>query len=797
MTTYSIPGPDGKTYTIDGPPGATRQQVIGKIQEQLKSKPEQSSVDQLTSYAKGESEAFGRAGENLFTMGLAQPVKALASTAAGKDYDTSLEKIKEEDDALAKQRPVATSLGGIAGLAGSLATGIGETELAGEGVAKIGQGIISQGIKNAPLTAGIGTVSGAANQPGNLAKKSEAGLVGGAVGLAAGFGAPAAGKLISKAAPAVGNAIQGTKDIISKMTSDDMSTHANDIVRNAVQSLKSAKPGIESADTDIYAASQNLTKSRGAAARPLYEKAFEGGSTAPLEKQFEMQFTAVNKAEADTLKQLHGARDGLTQAEARLSQAGDNVHLYSTANADKIAAEKNIEQLEKKLSGVRSQKDSIVEDLRGAQDDREMERKGGIYDPHINLMLSRPVAKEGLKEGLAIQADEAAARNEKFDPTEYAIKGQDENGNPIVGKVPNMRLLDAAKVGMDSMLEKYRNPNTGKLELDRRGIAIQELRDALVKKLDEHNPDYAAARAAWAGPSQSNAALWKGRSIFKPDSEVTEKYLSALSQSDRDFFKLGATRAIKDLMDKKTDGQDAIIKAFSTPLMKRKIDMVFDNKGEIYTEAQNAFADKLLEKSSSAQTDANKNPFFDLKKSQKFIEDHQDMINSGIFDENQKKTIYAITDLSKQSAQAPGQNEKVMDIVLSNAARKMMYRGAGALLGGITGHAAEGGAGAISGALAGMMGGGELANALYNAPPQKLAALVVNAIKDPEMAAALQTSPAKMTPAVQSKIMTFLQGTATAARGAAGSKAVVPQVQSSITQAIAPRHPLDKQQVVQ
>lgn len=36
---YSITGPDGKTYQIDGPPGATREQVIAKIKERLATTP--------------------------------------------------------------------------------------------------------------------------------------------------------------------------------------------------------------------------------------------------------------------------------------------------------------------------------------------------------------------------------------------------------------------------------------------------------------------------------------------------------------------------------------------------------------------------------------------------------------------------------------------------------------------------------------------------------------------------------------------------------------------------------------
>jgi hypothetical protein len=39
MPTYSIQGPDGKTYSIDGPPNATREQIIGAIQARMRQQP--------------------------------------------------------------------------------------------------------------------------------------------------------------------------------------------------------------------------------------------------------------------------------------------------------------------------------------------------------------------------------------------------------------------------------------------------------------------------------------------------------------------------------------------------------------------------------------------------------------------------------------------------------------------------------------------------------------------------------------------------------------------------------------
>lgn len=63
MTTYSITDPSGKVHTIDGPEGATREQVIAKIKERLGQPPVTQSVqaqDPFTQQAKSQS-----VGENL------------------------------------------------------------------------------------------------------------------------------------------------------------------------------------------------------------------------------------------------------------------------------------------------------------------------------------------------------------------------------------------------------------------------------------------------------------------------------------------------------------------------------------------------------------------------------------------------------------------------------------------------------------------------------------------------------------------------------------------------------------
>jgi len=54
MRTYRITAPDGKEYSIEGPEGATREQVIAKIQERLAAQPQQAETPRQTAPTVGQ-----------------------------------------------------------------------------------------------------------------------------------------------------------------------------------------------------------------------------------------------------------------------------------------------------------------------------------------------------------------------------------------------------------------------------------------------------------------------------------------------------------------------------------------------------------------------------------------------------------------------------------------------------------------------------------------------------------------------------------------------------------------------
>lgn len=654
MPTYSISGPDGKTYSIDGPEGATREQVIAKIQENIKSSP-QSDLDTLTAreekepdsidYLAGEGKAAGRAAENLFTMGLAQPAKALAGAAAGKGYDQSLSKIKSEDDALAKSAPGATFLGGAAGLLGSMGTGVGEAELAGEGVAAVAkpmvQKIIQQGVKNAPVTAGVGGVSAAANQPGDLGKKAMAGTIGAGVGTVAGFIPPAIGEAAGKASPII-------SDFVQNLFKGDQTTEANKIVRGAIESLGQGKT-VQESSSDLRQVLNDTKAADEARTREIWKQSGINESTpAP-----------VKPLRSDIQKYI----SGLTKI--------DQTHIPS----------------------------EFLKTLR-------------------SLKANEPLSEiQGLRSYIFDQANAAFG----------------------AGKLNEGRVLS----GLENVLEDHaENP-------------------ALSGMSPEQTQKYIQARQATREMKQA----------------ARNKYIDKAIGTTRTGQEKTPESEVGNLFVNKNKGSPEALDSILSYLDRGSA----ETKNAGYAEIRDVFSQKLLDASASKSLDTDENPFVNLEKIGKFIDQHQHIVDSKIFDKNQRATLEALSNLSKKSAQPLGQNNKVIHYALQKLASKMAYRGAGEILGGIAGASI----GHVPGAIAGAVGGGELASAIQKAPQQKMASLVMEAIKDPDIAAALQTTPNKITPRQQSKILAILGQNAKSPVAAA-------QTQQSITNLIAPRHPAEQ-----
>jgi hypothetical protein len=163
--------------------------------------------------------------------------------------------------------------------------------------------------------------------------------------------------------------------------------------------------------------------------------------------------------------------------------------------------------------------------------------------------MQDPIGQAGLKQGLEIQRIENATRRARGEPevptTDPAIH-YDENGDPRIVGVPNMRTLDAVKRGMDAVIDAARSDTTGQVQWTERLRAIDGMRRTWVELLDQNNPEYAAARAAWGGPSAQLEATEAGQKALRTNRDIVAQRATSGPPDVQDAYRLGVGRGFAD-----------------------------------------------------------------------------------------------------------------------------------------------------------------------------------------------------------------------------------------------------------
>ncbi len=428
------------------------------------------------------------------------------------------------------------------------------------------------------------------------------------VGGVGGMLADATGTALSDAAPIASKVIQGARTFLSGTAGANTPGVAGGVARVASTVAHGAQIGAQAA---AYTG-QPIAKGGeyGAALGPagaVIGKALGAGATVgknALSVFTDMSPNATQNAAANRLVQAFQA-DGLTpeQAIAKVRALGPqgmladvggaNVRNAGETVANSPGAGSNIAQqaLEDRASSQPGRVNDALKEATGvsgnvhAEADQLMAQRAQEAAPlyekafanpvtpndKLTVQLQNPLVQKALQDGAKIAETNAAASGESFDPSKYF------NPDGSTPAAPTMQALDAAKQGLDDMLEKYRDPTTGKLNLDSQGRAINNLRASFVKNLDTLNPDYAAARQAYAGPSQSLDAMNMGKRALSNDPEVNAKVVGNLSPGDKQFYLQGVTRAIQDKINGAQDGADVTRRIFGNDLIRKKIAAAFDD----------------------------------------------------------------------------------------------------------------------------------------------------------------------------------------------------------------------------
>lgn len=162
--------------------------------------------------------------------------------------------------------------------------------------------------------------------------------------------------------------------------------------------------------------------------------------------------------------------------------------------------------------------------------------------------------------------------------------------------------LHQSKLALDAMLEK--TPSNSISRVARREIA--EVQQKLLAAMDEASGGaYGQARQAFAGDSRSIDAMNLGASVLKGDATETAQEIAKLSPSERDFFRIGVARALKDRIEATGDTADltAVNKIWGSQATRDRVRAAFDDPKEF-----DQFAEFMAREIRMAQTNNVVNP---------------------------------------------------------------------------------------------------------------------------------------------------------------------------------------------
>lgn len=473
------------------------------------------------------------------------PQDQLQGESFGERYTNALAEQNGMDTAFQQAHPVANAILGTAGAVGGTVPAM----MAAPGLFGAGEGglLVNSGV-SALTGAGMGGADALVRSGGNLGS----GLQGAETGAAFGAAAPGIGRFVGSGIGAIGNILSGVNP-------------AARFIGNALHEIGMApadvqqtiqRMGPQASLADVDPALSDLAgavASRGGAPTSILKNfATERGAAGDDRMSQIVDQTLGPKPDALQILEDIRYREGYGQLNPALAK--------SALDSAMGAAADPYTQLQSMMKARTAAAAPIY---------KEALSNPVIWDKRLQQFLDDPIVQDGLSKGVAIQRMESLANNEPFEPNDYVYKGKGTANDPvtgrfvsapIIGEAPNFKTLDVMKKGLDGIVQDNQDPITGKLS--QYGVAVDKVRSTFVDKLDDINPDYAAARQAWAGPTVTHDAFNRGLNIFRNQAgssgiNTTPGALSAwmakASDGEKDAVQLGARTAFQQEMQSASD----------------------------------------------------------------------------------------------------------------------------------------------------------------------------------------------------------------------------------------------------
>ena len=525
--------PDGRIAKFEVPEGTSQEQVM----QQVQSMPEFRSAALQGARQAGDREAFGElmqqgierkdptpiggdAADPLrpivqgatfgFSDELAGAMGAIPTAlATGQSVPQAYQNVRDYERAqLARIQQESPYLSMAGEIAGSIPTGVGALNMARQAAPNLARGVSEFAGKNIATrlgtTAGLGAVSGSVYGAGTGGTDETSRLEGAAQGGVFGGLGGAVGAGLGVAAPKVGRGLaERARKLFSKQET---------VTPKTTQEL------VEMGDTLPTEGAPLQSRSYGKIDKALRED---------FGDDYESVINALRQGDT-TLAELYGGQTrGLAKGAAQYPSGLPRAKEYFD---QRVAEEpfKLAESIKKNVTGGKAYYatlDDVVDAGRAeAKPIYDKAYAGKIKD---TAPLQTPEVQDALE------------RAYKLYPSQLQDAAPD-----------SIKALDYAKRVLDDDIGKAMRSGEGNL-----ARARIEVKDNLLKAMDEASPDYAKARAASGDYLKIKQAMDSGKNFLKEDYELVPEQFAKLGAKEKEAYRIGVGKA---LLDKVNNSQNVI-----------------------------------------------------------------------------------------------------------------------------------------------------------------------------------------------------------------------------------------------
>lgn len=193
-------------------------------------------------------------------------------------------------------------------------------------------------------------------------------------------------------------------------------------------------------------------------------------------------------------------------------------------------------------------------------------------DDRVAAFLDTTAGKKAMREAYDI------ASNEGRDPKAMGFD-LNEQGEVFIRDMPSYETLDLVKRGFDAQLSKFRNPVTGKLDIEGNPAAqaLDGLRKRFVSTLDELNPDYQKARAAYEGQIRNRDALEQGAKATKNSVRPRDipRITDRMDDTAKGEFQRGYATSMADAVNDTKMTGDPYSRIYGSTSQREKVGSIF------------------------------------------------------------------------------------------------------------------------------------------------------------------------------------------------------------------------------